>query len=779
MTTLKFVDTHNMVAFLSKPTESEGFEQIVDFLNANPIRYALKINPTIYTSCIEQLWATVKAKTINEEVQLQALVDGKKVIVTEASVRSDLKLDDEEGMDCLTNAIIFEELTRMGAKTTAWNEFSSTMASEIICLATNQKLNFSKYIFESMVKKLDNVGKFFMYLRFMQVFLDKQLEGVQSHKRIYDAPSHTKKIFGNMKMVGKGFSGMETPLFPTMVVQNQAEKGEGSTIHTDPYYTPTIIQPSTSQPQRKQRPMKPKRKDTEIPQSSGPTDNVADEVVNEEMDDRTSSGGGPSHKETMGDTIAQTRSKNVSKLSNDPLLARVLALETTKTTQANEIASLKRRVKKLERRNKSRTHGLKRLYKVGSSRRVESSDEEFLGEGDASKQGRIADIDVDAGINLVSTHFYADTDMFKAYDLVGDEVVVESEVAVKDVNLSVDEVTLAQGLATLKSAKVQEKGAAIEEPSVPVSVAHASTKDKGKGIMVEEPVVEQVKPMKRLEQMRLDKELAFKLQDEEVEEERLAREKAKQLAQRLQAQEQEELTDAEKARLFVQFLEQRRKHFTAKRAKEKRNRPPTRAQQMSIMCTYLKNMEGWKPKDLKNKSFTNIQELFVKAIKRVNTFVDYRTELVEESSKKAEAETAQERSSKRAGEELEQESIKKQKVDDDQETAELQSLMEVIHDEEEIAVDAIPLATKPPTIVDWKIHKEGKKSYYQIIRAYGSSKMYRVFSLMLKSFDREDLETLYKLVKAKYGLTRPVEDLDLILYGDLKAMFEPNVEDQV
>ncbi|GJY94685.1 putative ribonuclease H-like domain-containing protein [Tanacetum coccineum] len=142
-------------------------------------------------------------------------------------------------------------------------------------------------------------------------------------------------------------------------------------------------------------------------------------------------------------------------------------------------------------------------------------------------------------------------------------------------------------------------------------------------------------------------------------------------------------------------------------------------------------------------------------------------------------ETRAEGSSKRPGEDLQQESIKKQKVDDDQETAELQSLMEVIPNEEEIAVDAIPLATKPPTIVDWKIHKEEKKSYYQIIRADGSLKMYRVFSLMLKSFDREDLETLYKLVKARYGLTRPVEDLDLILYGDLKTMFEPNVEDQV
>ncbi|GJU09417.1 hypothetical protein Tco_1131813 [Tanacetum coccineum] len=128
--------------------------------------------------------------------------------------------------------------------------------------------------------------------------------------------------------------------------------------------------------------------------------------------------------------------------------------------------------------------------------------------------------------------------------------------------------------------------------------------------------------------------------EEEEEEKKAAREKAKQLALRLQAQEQEELTDAEKARLFVQFLEQRRKYFTAKRVEEKRNRPPTRAQQRSIMCTYLKNMEGWKPKDLKNRSFANIQELFDKAMKRVNTFVDYRTEVVEESSKKANAEIA-------------------------------------------------------------------------------------------------------------------------------------------
>ncbi|GKE33310.1 hypothetical protein Tco_1452632, partial [Tanacetum coccineum] len=107
------------------------------------------------------LWSTVKVKTVNGEIQLQALVDGKKIIVIKASIRSDLQLDDEEGMDCLPNATIFEELTRMGSNTTAWNEFSSTMASAIIYLATNQKFNFSEYIFDSMVNNLENVsGKF-------------------------------------------------------------------------------------------------------------------------------------------------------------------------------------------------------------------------------------------------------------------------------------------------------------------------------------------------------------------------------------------------------------------------------------------------------------------------------------------------------------------------------------------------------------------------------------------------------------------------------------------
>ncbi|GJR39658.1 hypothetical protein Tco_1215342 [Tanacetum coccineum] len=116
-------------------------------------------------------------------------------------------------------------------------------------------------------------------------------------------------------------------------------------------------------------------------------------------------------------------------------------------------------------------------------------------------------------------------------------------------------------------------------------------------------------------------------------------------------------------------------------------------------------------------------------------------------------------------------------MEDDKEIVELQSMMEVIPDEEEVAVDAIPLATKPPSIIDWKIIKEGKIGYYQIIRANGNLKRYSSMIQMLKSFDREDLETLWKLVKAKHRYTRPEEGYERVLWGDLKTMFEHDIED--
>ncbi|GKB63702.1 hypothetical protein Tco_0919888 [Tanacetum coccineum] len=121
--------------------------------------------------------------------------------------------------------------------------------------------------------------------------------------------------------------------------------------------------------------------------------------------------------------------------------------------------------------------------------------------------------------------------------------------------------------------------------------------------------------------------------------------------------------------------------------------------------------------------------MFDRAFKRVNTFEDFRTELVEGKEKRARTE-------------LIQENATKQKVKDDKETAELKQCLEIIPDEEEVTIDGIPLAVKSTSIVGWKIHKEGTKSYYQIMRADGKSQMYMIFSHMLKSFNSEDL---YKL----------------------------------
>ncbi|GKA25737.1 hypothetical protein Tco_0711846 [Tanacetum coccineum] len=166
MSSPKFAETYNLVAFFDKPKEGVGFEEIVDFLNASHIKYALTVNPTI-----------------------QALVDKKKVILTETSIRFDLKLDDAGVTDCLPNDVIFEQLSKMSAKTTAWNEFNSTMASAIICLSTNQKFNFSKYIFDNMVKHLEGGVKILLFLRITPLFDTMMVQASEEVGKDSDHPT--------------------------------------------------------------------------------------------------------------------------------------------------------------------------------------------------------------------------------------------------------------------------------------------------------------------------------------------------------------------------------------------------------------------------------------------------------------------------------------------------------------------------------------------------------------------------------------------------------------
>ncbi|GJZ74811.1 hypothetical protein Tco_0639276, partial [Tanacetum coccineum] len=142
------------------------------------------------------------------------------------------------------------------------------------------------------------------------------------------------------------------------------------------------------------------------------------------------------------------------------------------------------------------------------------------------------------------------------------------------------------------------------------------------------------------------------------------------------------------------------------------------------MCTYLKNMAGFTHSQLKNKIFDEVQKAFDKTMGWIDSFVSMDSEVVKGSKDKDEGSVtrAEESSSKRAGTELEQERIKKQKIDDDQEKDEMKKHMEIVVDEEEITVNAIPIVTKPLIIVDWKIIKEGKIGNFQLIRADGSSR---------------------------------------------------------
>nr|GEX56384.1 hypothetical protein [Tanacetum cinerariifolium] len=152
-------------------------------------------------------WLSLKGVTLL--CLVSRFIDKKKVIISEASIRRDLRFKDERGVDCLSNEVIFEQLTLIGG----------IMASAIICLATNQNFNFSKYIFDNMVKQLDGGVKFLMYPIFVQVFLDNQVEGMDRHNLIFVTSSHTKKVFANMKREGKDFSRIVTPLFQSMMVQ--------------------------------------------------------------------------------------------------------------------------------------------------------------------------------------------------------------------------------------------------------------------------------------------------------------------------------------------------------------------------------------------------------------------------------------------------------------------------------------------------------------------------------------------------------------------------------
>ncbi|GJW93432.1 hypothetical protein Tco_0173104 [Tanacetum coccineum] len=365
-----------------------------------PVAYRLRLPEELSGIKVDKTLRFVEEPIENSDREVKRLKCSRMVVVKVhlGSKRDTMCCDDIHS--CLRLAFPPWWGVTLSAKTTAWNEFSSTMASAIICLATNQKFNFSKYIFDNMVKNLEGRVKFLMYPRFMQVFLDKQVEGMTKRKEVYVTPSHTKKVFANIKREGK-----------------------------------------------------------------------------------------------------------------------VLELENTKTSQAAEIAKLKEKVKKLERRSKSRTLGLKRLKKVGRTARIESSeDEEITLVNEAQERN--------------NDNLMFDTRVFDEQEVEVEKVVSTAEVTTAiSTTTTVDELTLAQTLIEIKAAK----------PKVVTTVV---TRPKARGVVVQE-----------LTMMEADYELA----------------------QRLQAEEQGELTIEERSKLFVELMDKRKKHFAKLRAEDIRRKSPTKA----------------------------------------------------------------------------------------------------------------------------------------------------------------------------------------------------------
>ncbi|GJZ92815.1 hypothetical protein Tco_0664880 [Tanacetum coccineum] len=406
-----------MVACLERTEENAEFHQIVDFLTTSSIHYALTI------------------------------INGKTVVIPESSVRCDLLFNDEDGITCLTNTAIFENLALMGyesdsdkltfqkalfspqwkylihtilhclsSKSTSWNEFSTNIASAVICLAIGQKFNFSKLIFDGMLRNFDtNTKKFLMYSRFLQLFLNNQISLTEPFNDTYETPKHTKKVFTNMKRKVKDFLGRVTQLFASMLAP-PVLGGDGSGQPYEPQPPSSTTQPiieeqipvtELSSPQNSQSPRQPLQKDTQLPQTSVPIPNVANEVVFKErnvrvvratttaasLDAAPASGVNTpksneerNEQQDLTDFVPPTPHDSPLSGGHTPgsdegrpninelmaictnLLNRVLALVQSKIAQDLVINKLQKKVKRLENALRARTLGMK-LFKIDTSRR--------------------------------------------------------------------------------------------------------------------------------------------------------------------------------------------------------------------------------------------------------------------------------------------------------------------------------------------------------------------------------------------------------------------------
>ncbi|GJR94419.1 hypothetical protein Tco_0266593 [Tanacetum coccineum] len=582
---------------------------------------------------------------INNVSQINAKVAGRPITIIEASIRRDLLFNDADEIICLLNQAIFDNLSLMGykgditkltfqkalfspqwkflihtiihylsSKSTSWDQFPTNVASAVICLAINQTFNFSKIVFDGMIRHLDAKKKFIMYPRFIQVFLDKQLKNIPSPLDHFPTLVLTKKVFSFMIKQGLNFSGHVTPLFPSMLVQVAVEEGEGSAQPTEPQPTPSLAHPSLGD-------------HSQVIESSSRHDNTHSPNIDLEGTggsegdqvqlpyDSPLSGGHTSDRAEGGLNLEELFVL-CTNLSN-----RVLALETSKDAQATEILKLKSRIKKLQKKCKpSISHHRAWLRSVSILSMKKNLDKKKS----VSKQGRK---NVKPGPTLDDSAFAElDVELDEAIKYMDiEEVVNEGSQSKETGELNVTHDIEYCNISTANRTEVST--ATPMSPPTTTSVfdneditlaktlllPKIDLKDKGKGVLEEEP--EHAKKLKKSDlvaaQLAMDEEVARQVNAEwqaELERERVVAEEANQaalasefdeiqarmnadtlLAERLQEAEREQFSIEQRAKFLHDTIAAQRKFLAEQRAVAIRSKPLTKTQLRNQMITFLKH----------------------------------------------------------------------------------------------------------------------------------------------------------------------------------------------
>ncbi|GKA36993.1 hypothetical protein Tco_0723558 [Tanacetum coccineum] len=379
-----------MVAYLEKTDGNAEFHEIIDFLLV------------VSTIFVEQFWTSAKSKIINNVRHITAKVAGKPVSISESSIRSDLLFDDADGIDSLPNQAIFDAIQLMGyegdltvltfnkalfspqwrflfhtmnhcisSKSTSWDQIPTNIATAVICLTSNQKYNFSKLIFDGMLRHLDAKKKFVMYPRFISIFLDKQLANVPVPLDHFPVNALTSKVFSFMVKKGKHFSGKVTPLFASMLVQPTEDEGA-------PSERPSEAQPTPSPPHSSEAPVEPQTDPSPRP---SPSTTIHDSIPE-------SSGGNLGGHSSSDKSL----SGNEGDMTLQSVYDLCISLCTQVSDQAKEIQKLKAQIKKLKKQAKPViTHHRAWMKSVSLQQRLagkRSLKKNWMQKEYVSKQGR-------------------------------------------------------------------------------------------------------------------------------------------------------------------------------------------------------------------------------------------------------------------------------------------------------------------------------------------------------------------------------------------------------